>query len=103
LIIPKFSATKNDAKLIAEVQNLKVCVYHIAKEYTTKNIEPNSNKIVACNNLSCFKIVNNNNKDGFIKVSYLNSNIPYCQRAKSIASKQQLIGNIKFGMRSVKY
>ncbi len=110
IAIPKLSATRDDAKLVTEMQNLSTCVQDIGSAYTATGTEGNQSNIAACKALTCFTISGDGDTDGNITVAQAsNTTGNYCQKAFVQAEKKNLLGsggaakNISFGGSSVQY
>jgi general secretion pathway protein G len=98
IAIPKLSATRDDAKLVTELQNLSTCVQDIGAEYTAKGTEGTAANITACKALTCFAISGDGDTDGNITVTDAdNITGNYCGDAKTKAEDKKMYGSITFG------
>jgi len=91
IAIPKLSATRDDAKLVTEMQNLSTCVQDIGAVYTAKGEEGDADDISSCKALTCFKIEDSGGNDGNItvkKADTITGN--YCDDAFAQAEKKNL-------------
>ena len=101
IAIPKLSATRDDAKVVTELQNLSTCINDIGSTYTASGEEKNS---TACGNLTCFDVdLGTDTKDGNITVSKKSSNTEtWCTDADTKAQKRKLTGDHQFGGSKIK-
>ncbi|MEY3090855.1 MAG: hypothetical protein RL113_1171 [Pseudomonadota bacterium] len=91
--IPKLAATRDDAKVSTELQNLTTCIQDAGAHYTASGAAMTKTDSAACNALSCFNItltegnvtVDQNNTDGF------------CATAVDQANSKDLNGTHQFG------
>ena len=104
IAIPKLSATRDDAKLVTEMQNLSTCVQDIGAVYTAKGTEGKADEISSCKALTCFTISNSGDNDGEIVIKAdTNASNNYCNDAFAQAEKKNLLGpnkadkNVTFG------
>ena len=97
IAIPKLSATKDDAKVAVELNNISNCIYDIGGSYTATLKETNDTK--ACRDITCAQIDLGDLTDGKINVTLKDStNGPkYCDYVKPRAIKKGLNGEISFG------
>ncbi len=98
IAIPKLSATRDDASMVTDVNNLANCINDIAGSYTATNIE-NSNT-QACNSIKCATVNLGSNSDGNITVTLLDSSNgkpKFCDYAKKLSIKKNLDGEHSFG------
>jgi len=97
IAIPKLNATRDDAKIAVELNNIANCIRDIASSYTAKGVEDNSTQ--ACKSLQCTVIDSDDNKDGNITVTVLSSSngkAKFCDFVKTKAEKRKLIGEHSF-------
>ncbi len=98
IALPRFSATKDDAKIVTELSNLRTCISDVASSYLA--VEEENNNSTACKILECANVNFGNLNDGNISISFQNSysgKLNYCNRVKELAIKRDLIGNFSFG------
>ena len=98
IAIPKLSATRDDAKVVIELNNIANCIQDIASTYTSTQAEDNNTQ--SCKSVVCAKIELGQNTDGNITVKLLTSSDgkpKYCDFVKSSARKKKLDGNHSFG------
>jgi general secretion pathway protein G len=98
IAIPKLNATRDDASMVVDVNNLTNCINDIASSYSSQKKE-NINTL-ACKSITCAKIDLGNLNDGTIKVTLLDSsnNKPkFCNYAKKLSQKKKLDGIHSFG------
>jgi len=103
IAIPKLSATRDDSKIVVELNNIANCINEIAASYTSNHQENNNTS--SCKALQCVKIDIGNINDGNITVTLLDSsnNKPkFCDYVKESAKKKKLDGNHSFGGVKVK-
>jgi len=103
IAIPKLNATRDDAKLVTEMQNLSTCVQDIGAAYTATGTEANATSLASCKPLKCFTISGDGNTDGNITVANLNGAGNFCTDAHTQATKKNLVGDISFGGSKVSY
>jgi general secretion pathway protein G len=122
IAIPKFSATRDDAKSIALVQNLTACIHDIGAAYTATQEESTGTatdgsdtygtcKLVA--DAKCLQVtgVENSGSDGNITIDGqgVNNSKNWCKSAIEIAYKKNLVGlggspkTIEFGGTHIKF
>ena len=99
IAIPKLNATRDDAKVVTELQNLSTCINDIGSKYTASGTESNS---TACNNLKCFSINFGTTTDGNITVSGNASSDQWCTDATTKATTRNLVGPHSFGGSKIK-
>ncbi len=105
IAIPKLSATRDDAKLVTEMQNLTTCVQDIGSKYTATGQEATANSLSSCNALTCFTISGDGNRDGNITVTTVAgpTGNNYCTKAHTKATDKNLTGTISFGGSQVSF
>lgn len=54
IALSKLAATRDDAKLSADVSNMNICLRNVAAQYTATGI--NDINITSCNNVVCYTI-----------------------------------------------
>ena len=95
LAIPKLAATRDDAKLSADVSNMNICLRSTAANYTATHI--NDINITSCNNVVCYTIEMN----GSSMQIDINTSAPhYCDDIENVGG--HLIGTYQFSGQSIK-
>jgi len=97
IAIPKLSATRDDASMVKDVNNLANCINDIAGSYTSEKVENNNTQ--ACKSIECAKVNIGNKEDGNITVTLLDSNSgkpKYCDYAKELSKRKKLDGTHSF-------
>ena len=99
--IPKLAATRDDAKVSTELNNLATCINDVGTTYTSTGTE--SNDTAACNNLKCSTVdLGDSTTDGNVTVSV--SDTPaWCASVKSAADAKGMTGDKEFGGSHVNY
>ncbi len=103
IAIPKLSATRDDAKMVTELNNITNCVQDIASSYTSSQQEDNNS--VNCNLVKCAVINMGNLNDGNVTINLKTSSDGYpryCNFVKEKALKRDLNGTLSFGGVKVK-
>ena len=97
IAIPKLNATRNDAQVVVELNNIANCVKDIASSYTSKAKEDNNTH--ACSNLKCTTINLGDINDGnlTVVVNTTNSYPQFCKFVKTHADSRKLTGDHFFG------
>ena len=96
--IPKLSATRDDAKVSTELNNLSTCVNDAGGSFTaTGTLVTDS---TACASLVCFTATNNSNN---LTIADASSSEGYCTNAVSAATTKGLVGTHVFAGTSVQY
>ncbi len=105
IAIPKLTATRDDAKISTELQNLSTCIQDISSAYTATGTE-DMNSSAACGNLKCFSVSTGNSlTDGNITVGQTSTSVKdeqWCQDATTKANNRKLTGTHVFGGNRVK-
>jgi len=94
--IPKLAATRDDAKVVEAVQNLKLCIRDFSNRYTARGEE--NNDTASCRRVvedGCFQIVgvNPSSVDGNLSVKAVtgvNAATQWCQRAAQVTHDMNL-------------
>jgi general secretion pathway protein G len=106
IAIPKLSATRDDAKVATNLQNLSTCIQDIGAQYTATGTEGNTTTLASCKNLidaGCFTITGAGDTDGNITVGKVTSSPgTWCDDAADKATKRQLLGTKQFGGSKIK-
>jgi len=103
IAIPKLMATRDDAKMVVDVNNLANCINDIANSYTSAKKENNNTQ--ACKSIICAKVDTGDNSDGNITVTLLDSSSgkpKFCNYAKELSKNKNLDGNHSFGGSKIK-
>ncbi len=100
--IPRLAATRDDAEIAKEIQNLSTCIQDFGAQYTASgdmNGTTTNAQIkdfsTACNNIKCFDF--NGTMDGNITVSKSSSSLNWCGIAQKQAGDRDLNGTHTFG------
>jgi prepilin-type N-terminal cleavage/methylation domain-containing protein len=99
--IPKLMATRDDAKVSTELQNLATCVNDVANSYTATGTEDSNT--TACNALQCFTVSLGNTGDGNFSIDDANTTLTYCSTAQAEADNKGLTGTHVVGGTHVTY
>ncbi len=98
IAIPKLNATRDDAKVVTELQNLSTCINDAGSSYTaTGTLETNS---TSCTALKCFTVTDAGN--GTLTVANSDDSSTYCSDARTKANERKLVGDHKFGGSKIK-
>ena len=102
IAIPKLSATRDDAKIATNLQNLSTCIQDIGAEYTATGVEGNATQIASCKNMldaKCFTITGDGNTDGNVTIAAEGEkkDEQWCKDAAAKATARQLLGTHTFG------
>jgi len=95
--IPKLSATRDDAKVSTELNNLSTCVNDAGGAYTARGELDVSSQ--ACTSLKCFNAVDNSSN---LTISNVTGE-SYCTNAHRAATTKGLVGTHVFAGTSVSY
>ena len=98
IAIPKLSATRDDAKVAVELNNIANCISDIASSYTAAQAEDNNT--ASCKAIKCATISIGDKSDGSISVTLLdttNGKPRFCTLVKEAAQEKKLDGNHSFG------
>ncbi len=94
--IPRLAATRDDAEIAKEVQNLSTCIQDLGAAYTaTGDANVSATDISSCNGLNCFGVTMDSNAT--VSVDSNGSAKPWCAEAVSQAGIKGLDGNHSFG------
>jgi len=105
--IPKLAATRDDAKVVKEVQNLATCVNDFGSAYTAEGNNTYltdtaiQGAFTSCGATECFAFTGTS--DGNLTVGDSSSAERWCTTARDRASKQDLNGTHSFGGSKVKF
>ena len=101
IAIPKLTATRDDAKITTELQNLSTCISEVGSAFTATGKESNDTK--ACNALKCFTIDLGTVTDGNITVGDASTSNNWCADAVTKATNKKLTGVHEFGGSHIVY
>ena len=76
--IPKLAATRNDAKIAAEVTNAAQALQNLGAEFTAKGAFTDYTVTDANDSTHCFTFTENNSSDGNISVGLISSQTTAC-------------------------
>jgi len=99
--IPKLAATRDDAKIVKEVQNLSTCISDFGAAYTGEGNNTNltnaaiTGAFPSCNAVQCFTFTGT--ADGNLTVTNAPNGERWCNEAITRASNQDLNGTHSFG------
>ncbi len=102
IAIPKLNATRDDAKIAVELNNIANCIQDITTSYTAREVEDNNTQ--ACQDLKCTAITIGDNKDGNITVTVADSasgKPKFCDYVKTKATQMKLTGEHIFGGKKI--
>ena len=103
IAIPKLSATRDDAKVVTEIQNLATCIQDIGTAYIATGKEANLTSLSSCSSLKCFAISGYGDSDGNITISNKNNTSNFCSDASQQAKDKKILGTISFGGSKITY
>jgi general secretion pathway protein G len=88
--IPKLAATRDDAKIVKDVQNLSTCIQDIGAKYTGEgNITTGApSEFSSCNQVECFTITVT--IDGNVTVKDKSGVPTFCTQAQTLAADRNL-------------
>ncbi len=99
IAIPKLSATRDDAKIVTELNNITNCINDIASSYTATSQESNNSS--SCKYIECATINLGDINDGNITVA-IKDTPTFCSYVKQKANKKKLEGNFSFSGINIK-
>ena len=108
--IPKLAATRDDAKVSTELNNLATCINDVGTSFTSTGTEDNTT--ASCKSLKCYTVktikngVSSTDTDGNVSVDYIDgidSTLPYCTSVKSVVEGKEMNGTKVFGGNNVDY
>jgi len=102
IAISKLNATRDDAKIVTELQNLSTCIQDVGAAYTATGTEKKDS--AACGNLKCFTVdLGSSTTDGNISVDRNSTNSEqWCTDAETKAESRKLKGTHIFGGSRIK-
>jgi len=102
--IPKLAATRDDAKVSTELNNLATCINDVGTSFTSKGEEDNTT--ASCKGLKCYTVsTGTSNTDGNVSVEYTadETQFPYCKSVKKVVEGKDMNGTKVFGGNNVNY
>jgi general secretion pathway protein G len=99
--IPRLAATRDDAEIAKEVQNLSTCISDLGAAYTAEGnlTVTTAAQIVdysaACGAIDCFSVTGTN--DGNVTVTSVTGGANWCGTAQTEAANNDLNGTHQFG------
>ena len=104
IAMQKLSATRDDAKMSIETNNLATCISDLGSQYTAKRT------INSSESDACAKVIANNcftdtaeETNGTLTISFGSSTEDWCIQAQTLATNQNLITTHIFGGKRVSY
>jgi len=96
--VPRLTATRDDAKVAADVSSTAQALQNLAAEYMAKGAFEEYNVTMANSSVKCFEFTLNSAADGNITLSALSSESEDCSQrvllsAKNLATKNDLIAD----------
>ncbi len=103
--IPKLAATRDDAKIVKEVNNVRQCLQDLGAKYTAEgNLSTTSpDADPACSGLECFEVTAYGDANGTINIVDKSNALGFCVNAKTVAENMKLDGNHSFGDKKISY
>ena len=100
IAIPRLNATRDDAKVATELQNLATCINDAGSAYTaTGKISTDS---AACGNLKCFGFATTSDGNMTADANGTAKNEQWCKDAKTKANARKLLDEQSFGGSKIK-
>jgi len=107
--IPKLAATRDDAKVSTELNNLATCINDVGTSFTSTGTEDNTT--ASCKSLKCYTVktiktgVSSTDTDGNISVDYTadEAKNPYCKSVRKVVEGKEMNGTKVFGGNNVNY
>ena len=94
--IPKLAATRDDARLAADVSSMAQCIMDVSTTYTGQVVDIRSGDSASCDSVVCFDITYGTNGTNF-KVETNSSSSDFCDRVDEVgghlAKTYTFIGN----------
>jgi len=101
--IPKLAATRDDAKISTEMNNLATCINDAGSSYTaTGNIDAGIEGGVACGQLKCFNASNSTNNLSIVTTANT-GNRAYCVNAQKSARAKGMVTTHTFAATGITY
>ena len=101
--IPKLAATRDDAKISTELNNLATCINDAGSAYTGSGDLGEGVKAAACKSLRCFEASNVSNNLNIKNSSNTSGKDAYCVQAQATASAQKMVKTHTFAGQGVSY
>jgi len=101
--IPKLAATRDDAKISTELNNLATCINDSGSAYTGTGNMDNGVNAAACSSLTCFAASNVANNLNISNTSNTSGKEAYCVQAQASASAQKMVKTHVFAGQGVEY
>ena len=90
LAISKFTLTRDDAKIVTELENLTSCIQYAGSEYTVTSKEKYDS--ASCSSLKCFAVTKGNtDTDGKVEVTGKKLTNQWCIDATKKAFERKLV------------
>ena len=103
IAISRLSATRDDARMVVDVNNIATCINDLSSSYTAQKRENIDTE--ACNNIKCAVIDIGNPNDGNITVTLKDSSSgkpKFCDYVREMAKRKKLDGKHSFGGKRIK-
>ena len=101
--IPKLAATRDDAKISTELNNLATCINDAGSAYTGSGNMNAGTSAAACQSLVCFSAANTNNNLVISNTTTSGGTKEYCKQARKSASAQKMVKTHVFAGQGVSY
>lgn len=95
IAVSKLTATRDDAKLSADVSNMNICIRSVAANYTATGVMDIN--LTSCNSVNCYRIDINGST---MQVDINTSAADYCDDIENVGG--HLIHNYQFAGTSIK-
>ncbi|MEA3490945.1 MAG: type II secretion system protein [Campylobacterota bacterium] len=96
--IPKLAATRDDAKISTELNNLSTCINDVGSAYTARGVYDKDTQ--ACNAVKCFTFTNSQYN---LQVSNNSDGGSHCPQANSAANSKGLVTTHIFAGTGIDY
>lgn len=90
--IPKLAATRDDAKITTEINDLATCISDAGSAYTATGNMDSGVAAQSCRNIRCFNIENSSNNLSVTESSNSSGKYAYCLEARKSAEYKDMIG-----------
>jgi len=102
--IPKLAATRDDAKISTELNNLATCINDAGSGYTaTGRMQDSITNSSACDNLKCFTATNSTNNLTIANSGNTTGKYLYCVNAQKSANNKGLVAEHGFAATGINY
>ncbi len=101
--IPKLAATRDDAKISTELNNLATCINDSGSAYTGSGDMDKGVSAAACSSLNCFIAANISNNLNIKNSGNTSGKNAYCVQAQKSASAQKMVKTHVFAGQGVEY